>query len=195
MSDRKQKRRRQILAAAREVFAEKGFVGSNVDDITARVEVARGTFYLYFDDKLDVFRTLVNEFYDRIAGCIVSIDLGAGDTPRAQLRANLARVVAAARKDRGMVGVAMSTAMGVDPRLDEELESFYGMLRTLLDETLETGQTIGLVRAGDRRPMVSMALGGFRELLLSAERGEGPQSDEELVEALMGFLEHGLLAR
>jgi len=195
MSDRKQKRRRQILAAAREVFAEKGFVGSNVDDITARVEVARGTFYLYFDDKLDVFRTLVNEFYDRIAGCIVSIDLGAGDTPRAQLRANLARVVAAARKDRGMVGVAMSTAMGVDPRLDEELESFYGMLRTLLDETLETGQTIGLVRAGDRRPMVSMALGGFRGLLLSAERGEGPQSDEELVEALMGFLEHGLLAR
>src|SRR5690606_8287650 len=62
-SPRRELRRRQLLDAARDVFAEKGYVAATVDDVVARCGVARGTFYLYFDDKLDVFGALVSDFF------------------------------------------------------------------------------------------------------------------------------------
>ena len=58
---RRAERRTALLAAARDVFAERGYAAATVDDVVARAGVARGTFYLYFKDKRDVFRALVDE--------------------------------------------------------------------------------------------------------------------------------------
>jgi AcrR family transcriptional regulator len=48
-------RRSGILSAARCVFAQKGFAESNVDDIAARAGVAKGTLYLYFTSKEQIY--------------------------------------------------------------------------------------------------------------------------------------------
>ena len=45
----------QILVAARKVFARKGFGGATMDDIAAAAGVAKGTLYLYFKSKRDVY--------------------------------------------------------------------------------------------------------------------------------------------
>jgi AcrR family transcriptional regulator len=44
-------RRSDLLAAARSVFARKGFESATVGDIVTRAGVAQGTFYLYFPGK------------------------------------------------------------------------------------------------------------------------------------------------
>ena len=195
-SPRRELRRRQLLDAARDVFAEKGYVAATVDDVVARCGVARGTFYLYFDDKLDVFGALVSDFVTRVAGSIRSIELGPdAATPREQLRANLARVVALALAEPGMVKIAFGTAFGVDPALDERLARFYAALSTFMDETLQTGQRLGLVREGDRRLMLSIAIGGLQQLLRDAVDGHVPSEGDALVDAVMDFLQSGLLAR
>lgn len=170
-------------------------MAATVDDIVGRVEVARGTFYLYFDDKLDVFSELVNGFFERIAGAIEPIDIAPGARPpREQLAENLRRLIRIAIADPAMVKIALSTAMGVDASLDRELASFYSALRQYMDETLQTGQRIGLVRAGDRRLMLAIALGGLKELLLEVSLG-GEHDEDALVAAIMAFLAAGLLAR
>jgi len=196
LSERREKRRRQILDAAREVFATKGYVAATVDDIVTAVEVARGTFYLYFDDKLDVFSALVDDFFRRTAKSIEPIDLSPGSpSPRAQLRENLRRVIRMTQANPAMVKIALSTAMGVDPGLDERLRIFYGALRQFMDETLETGQSIGLVRHGaDRRLMLAMAVGGLKELMLDIVSGELEREEDVLLDEMMAFLERGLLA-
>ena len=48
-------RRAAILQAARCVFAQKGFAETNVDDIAARAGVAKGTIYLYFPSKEQIY--------------------------------------------------------------------------------------------------------------------------------------------
>ncbi|MBO6935329.1 MAG: TetR/AcrR family transcriptional regulator [Deltaproteobacteria bacterium] len=196
MSDRRDRRRRQILAAAKEVFAQKGYVATTVDDIVTRIEISRGTFYNYYDDKLDIFEALVESFMAALATSIIPIDLSPGaPTPREQLQANLKRVVELALNDPAMVTISLSTAMGVDPGLDEKLSVFYGHLRVFMDETLQTGQQLGLVRPGDRGPMLSIALGGMEGLLIDAVSGSVDADADELVEAVMSFLESGLLGR
>lgn len=58
---RKDERPRDIVAAALGVFAEKGFAGAKMDDIARRAGVSKGTLYLYFETKEDVFRAVVRE--------------------------------------------------------------------------------------------------------------------------------------
>jgi AcrR family transcriptional regulator len=52
-------RRREILDAARKVFARKGFAESIVDDIAAEAGVAKGTIYIYFASKKDIYNSLL----------------------------------------------------------------------------------------------------------------------------------------
>lgn len=56
---RSEDRPREICAAALEVFAEKGFAAAKLDEIAQRAGVSKGTLYLYFEDKQDLFRAVV----------------------------------------------------------------------------------------------------------------------------------------
>lgn len=57
----KAQNRAQILAAAREVFAELGYEATTVRDIIRRTSLASGTFYNYFPTKEAVFRAVVED--------------------------------------------------------------------------------------------------------------------------------------
>lgn len=48
-----------ILNAASEVFIARGYAAARLDDIAARAGVAKGTLYLYFQSKEDIFQSLV----------------------------------------------------------------------------------------------------------------------------------------
>jgi AcrR family transcriptional regulator len=54
-----EERPRQILEAAREVFGEHGLAASRLDDIAKRAGLSKGTIYLYFPNKEELFREMV----------------------------------------------------------------------------------------------------------------------------------------
>ena len=58
LTDRTRETRDKLLRVAREVFEEDGFDGASVSRIVDEANVSRGTFYLYFESKEDIFRTL-----------------------------------------------------------------------------------------------------------------------------------------
>ncbi len=58
---RKEARPGEILDAALAVFAEKGFAAARMDDIARRAGVTKGTIYLYFPSKDELFKSLVRE--------------------------------------------------------------------------------------------------------------------------------------
>lgn len=58
---RKADRPDEIVAAAFEVFAEKGFAAARLDDIAARAGVSKGAIYLYFATKEDIFQAVVEQ--------------------------------------------------------------------------------------------------------------------------------------
>lgn len=51
-----------ILSAAAQVIYEKGYHGANIGDITKLAGVATGTFYVYFDSKLSLYRYMLLQF-------------------------------------------------------------------------------------------------------------------------------------
>lgn len=56
---RGERTRSRLLDAARVVFEREGYVATRVSDITTEARVAHGTFYTYFDSKLDVLRAVI----------------------------------------------------------------------------------------------------------------------------------------
>ncbi|MEC7521306.1 MAG: TetR/AcrR family transcriptional regulator [Myxococcota bacterium] len=191
----KEERRRELLDAARDVFVQKGFQAATIDDIALEASVARGTFYLYFDDKRAVFEALVDRFLVAIGQCVKSIELGPDAPPPVdQLRANIRRVVEQCLAEPTIVKLALFDATGLDPDLDEKLHGFYEGLRTLIDESLQQGQELGMVRPGDRRVMVAVGLGGLKEVLVDAVEGRIAADADALTEEIMRFLAGGLLA-
>jgi AcrR family transcriptional regulator len=66
----REKSRERILAAALEVFAEKGYEAASISDITERAEVSRGLVTYYFNSKQRLAAELLDRWLDGIAGIL-----------------------------------------------------------------------------------------------------------------------------
>jgi AcrR family transcriptional regulator len=76
---RKDARPSDIVAAALLVFGEKGFAGARIEEIAARAGVSKGTVYLYFETKAELFRAVVRDTMtpnlDVIERTVLSLEL------------------------------------------------------------------------------------------------------------------------
>jgi len=59
-------RRREILEAARKLFCEKGYAAATVDDIAAAAELSKGTVYLYFRSKDELYASVILEGFEKL---------------------------------------------------------------------------------------------------------------------------------
>jgi len=67
-------KREAILEAALEVVAAKGYFETKVEDIAQKAGVAKGTVYLHFKDKPDIYIGLVERLFDQAVATIREID-------------------------------------------------------------------------------------------------------------------------
>jgi AcrR family transcriptional regulator len=58
---RKEARPQELLAAALDLFVERGYAATRLDDVAARAGVSKGTLYLYFTNKEELFKAVVRE--------------------------------------------------------------------------------------------------------------------------------------
>jgi len=58
---RKDERPAEILAAALDVFTARGFSAARLDDVAAKAGISKGTLYLYFPSKEELFKAMVRE--------------------------------------------------------------------------------------------------------------------------------------
>jgi AcrR family transcriptional regulator len=84
---RKEARPAELMAAALQLFVEKGFVGTRLEDVAARAGVSKGTLYLYFDSKEALFKAVIQEgilpILEEGAGLVDSFEGSSADLLRA----------------------------------------------------------------------------------------------------------------
>ena len=150
---RAEERPREICAAALEVFAEKGFAAAKLDEIARRAGVSKGTLYLYFKDKEELFRAVVRDTVspniDKIEATIAATDL-----PFAQIAPMfLARLsFVAATMPLGSVVKMVIGESGNFPELARVWqEQVVGKALRIMVGLIEKAQQRGEVRAGEPR--------------------------------------------
>lgn len=58
---RKEARPKELLASAIELFVERGFASTRLEDVARRAGVSKGTLYLYYANKEDLFKAVVRQ--------------------------------------------------------------------------------------------------------------------------------------
>jgi AcrR family transcriptional regulator len=187
----KKERRQELLRAARDVFAKKGYHDAKVEDVCAAAGVAKGTYYLYFKDKRAVLEELVDGLFVRLAAAILRVDPGL-DVP-AQVQHNIRAIVAVFLDDPALTRILLSYAAGLDPAFVKKVADFYEVVRKQLGDALRDGQALGIVAPGDADFYATLTLGALKEVLLEASRDAKPRHREEIVGKLFAFLESGYL--
>jgi AcrR family transcriptional regulator len=150
---RADERPREICAAALEVFAEKGFAAARLDEIARRAGVSKGTLYLYFKDKEDLFRAVVQSAIAPNIEAVMSA-ISAVDAPFAEVIRMLLAAFAE-REARLPIGAVAKMVVGESrnfPELarvwhDEVASKAIGAIATFIERAQQRGE----VKAGDPR--------------------------------------------
>jgi AcrR family transcriptional regulator len=87
---RRERTRRQLLAAATRVLAAKGLHDTKISDIAAAADVGVGTFYLHFPDKETLFDAVVDDTVVRLKATVDAVRADAADARDEILAANAA---------------------------------------------------------------------------------------------------------
>lgn len=190
----KTERRQQILAHARDVFAKRGYHAAKIDDIVAAAGVARGTFYLYFEDKRAIFEEIVDGTFGRIGAAVMRVDTEhATRTVGSQIEENIQRIVRTLLDDPGTTKILLSDAVGLDPAFDRKLVVFYEQTGKLLEDSLVDGQERGIVAPGDARMFAIMTLGAVKEIMYQVVMHGLDYPEERIVTEVFRFLSAGYL--
>jgi AcrR family transcriptional regulator len=135
---RRQDTRRKILAAASKLFKTRGFESASVDQIVEAAGVAKGTFYQYFEEKIDVAVAIGSEVQQ---GTLEHIreELASNKSPLAIGREFVASTADWVEKNRGISRPLLSHAFS-HPR-KETPSSMRAMLELIFVEARNKGET------------------------------------------------------
>lgn len=150
---RADERPREICAAALEVFAEKGFAAAKLDEIARRAGVSKGTLYLYFRDKQELFRAVVRSAIvpniEAITSAVSALNAPVSDVVRMFLDGF------AEREARLPVGAVAKIVIGESRNFPELARVWHDEVASraigALAAFVERAQQRGEVRAGDPR--------------------------------------------
>ena len=110
--------RREILEAAKRVFAQKGFAATTIDEIAQEAEFSKGAMYGYFEGKEDLFFSLIQEKMDDIEERLREV-VESSDDPETKIRDLIETHLTFFEEDRDFFQIIASE----QPRLGAETES------------------------------------------------------------------------
>ena len=188
-------RREQLLDAAAWVFARKGYRNASIADIIERAGVARGTFYLYFDSKEQVFLTIVEAFHARIRHALAR----AGEMPdigtdaRALLVTRFAQWLEFFAAHRDVARVILREASSIDPRFEQGYAALRASAVAFLASRTRQLQELGLVRGSVSPELVAhLQLGMLDEVLTAFVLQDAGADIPRLAEDMVDLQWNGL---
>src|SRR5690242_18466094 len=142
-------RRSDIISAALRLFAAKGFAATRLDDVAEAAGIAKGTVYLYFETKEELFRDVVRQellpTLDRFEAEVAAHQGPTADLLRLLL-AGLARLI---DSDAGAIPKLVVCEAGNFPEIARfYAEEVVGRGQNLLDRIVQRG-----IEGGEFRPV------------------------------------------
>jgi len=138
-----------IKSAAIEIFAEKGYHSTKVSEIVAKVGVAQGTFYLYYEGKKPLFGALLSDFLLLLVTTIAKWEPANLDTlevVESELREIGLHLAEVLLENKHLTRIFFREATMVDPKFDEMILEFYDTLVAILTNFNRTLFEKGLIK-------------------------------------------------
>ncbi len=186
----KLRQRQEILAAARDLFSEKGYHSVSMHEIAQKAEFAIGTLYKFFQNKEDLYKALVMEQCDRFEEAVTNAINEPVDeieklrnyvrTRLERFRANLAfvRLFLAERR-----GASFNIKAGLDEHLRKRHYSFLEKLAVVFENGIRNKRFKNIADPFHLAVALDSAIDAFLLLWLDApESQQYPESPDVILD-------------
>lgn len=199
---RKDARPQELLAAAIDLFVEHGFAATRLEDVARRAGVSKGTLYLYYTNKEELFKAVVREsilpFLGQAELSVAEFDGHSADLLRSVVKNWSSQI--GQSKASGLGKLMLAEAVNFP-----ELAKFYRdevMSRTtrMISSILERGISRGDFRSVDIAQMTRVLIAPMIMLNVWKHSAVAPCECGELqpqayLDNLLDLILHGLLSR
>lgn len=184
------KTRANLLRAAEQVFGNKGFHAASISEITQAAQVSQGTFYIYFPDKEEAFRALVEHMGHETQAFIRGRTAGAHgrlEVERLGLQAFLSFVA----EHKNLYRIVLESLF-----VDEAIyRNYFSQFGALYQSRLDAAAAEGEIEAGDTEVRAWCLMGVSHFLGMRFGLWDSPETHARVVAAASDFIAHGLQAR
>ncbi len=182
-SRKRARTRTDLLAAARKVFAQRGYHDASILDITREADVGVGTFYLHFRDKDEAFATLIDEVLTLIKEQVIA---ELQNQPRHSLSLIVAVIMRHAYEQRDLFRIAL-TGDGQVTRTIRVEDMIAQGLTNMFEKTQEQHQLQGY-----DIPLLARLVTGVLAQGIAWWFDQDEPEPEKMTEQIVQFLSHGL---
>jgi len=190
----KDNRKNAILKAARKLFFDKGFKNVTVESIAKKAELSKGSVYLYFKSKEDIYTQILLSDIDRFHKVIANL-MQEGQSSSTMLM-GLANIYADFfMNDRELFRIMMNYMLNIDHmNLPEEIDHLIVKATNKTIDIIEEIFMIG-VRSGEFPPYIDLrqkrnAIWGLLNGIISLHLFTG--SEEKRAERIRSTIQTGL---
>lgn len=158
---RSEQTRARILAAAEEIFSEKGLDGARVDEIAARAETNKRMLYEYYGSKEGLYGEVLRRVYRRLSDCeqFFTADEFAGPDIIGAIRSLVDAYLAFVKSDPTYVRMVMWENLYGARHFDQYgLAGVRDPMKKALGRLLERGKAAGVFRPDAEEDQVLMTI-------------------------------------
>ena len=178
---RRHKRRLEILGAALDVFAERGFHNASMEEIAERALLTRVSLYNHFGDKLALLQALLALKSEELVARIDEAVQGAEATD-ARLAAMVRKTLAFQEANRGVLHIFL-TASGLPELIGQRpLERYIQRVADILREGVKRGDLVATPPLATAELFTTMV---FVDTLTAYALREDGQEEAEVDEAAL----------
>jgi AcrR family transcriptional regulator len=187
-AERTEETRAALVAAARELFAARGYAAVGTEEIVRSARMTRGALYHHFAGKEDLFRAVYEDIERELVDALAAGAMTGGD-PLSALRAGAQAFLTACQEDPAVPRVALIDApsvLGWEQWREIGMKYGFGLVAATLEAAIEAGQ----IPTQPVRPLAHLLLGAIDEAgLLVARAQDDGQTKREVAEMLDRFLD------
>ncbi|MCV7260423.1 TetR/AcrR family transcriptional regulator [Mycobacterium shimoidei] len=188
-------RRDQILAAAKKVFARKGFHATTIADVAKESRLAYGSIYWYFDSKEKLFHELMAAEEQALRAHLSAAVAGRGDDGEEAFRDAVQVTLEFFEADKATVRLLFRDAPALGGRFEKHLGSIYERFIDDIETFIVAGQKRGEVVAAPPRMVaytLAALIGQLAHRRLSTDDGV---TAAEVADFVVSLVLHGLRPR
>lgn len=140
-------RQKQLLQAALIEFVEKGFHATRIEDIILQAKLGKGTFYLYFKDKEEIFAALLDILIDEINKILewAFEELKHAKAPEQVFAEEARRIFKTLKKHKDIARLLFREGRAVSIRIEDKIENFRGKLIKTTSTNLQSAIDLQLL--------------------------------------------------
>jgi AcrR family transcriptional regulator len=194
---KKQELRREIIEAAFDCFAERGYHATGIADIAVRLGIGHGTFYRYFENKRDIVDHVITDLITRVVEALAEENAPDAVDTLAGYRAQTVRIGNALTRifstDPRLARFLLLEAAGIDAEMRDRVLDFFETARHLTAGYLRHGVEVGYLRQDlDVEPTAQAINGMVLAAVIASLRDPAPESHARLGEAIRRVMYDGI---